>query len=215
MFPFSYLGTNYSTCIEQESPSGKAWCATRVDDDGNYIGKWGYCEETTCGVQGCPSNQRCVAESMCQEIKDLSTTRDYKIKHGENLDEINRELNKFQTCEGDKICCSSILVGGMRESELARQPFLDLKRIFANAGTAEKGLIIESVDTEKKRQLLESTRPEVKQYILSNYPNIFAQTVERFTWERREQQENFTKTIDSIVKKNIQDGCQLCRELFW
>ena len=44
------LGSVHSSCTEQESPSGEAWCATRVDDDGNYIGKWGYCNESACGV---------------------------------------------------------------------------------------------------------------------------------------------------------------------
>ena len=48
---------------------------------------------------------------------------------------------------------------------------------------------------------MESTTPEDKQYILSNYPRLFAQTVESYTWERREKQENFSKTIDGIVKE--------------
>ena len=26
----------------------RGWCATETDDDGNYVGKWGYCSYGLC-----------------------------------------------------------------------------------------------------------------------------------------------------------------------
>ena len=179
-----------------------------MDDDGNYIGKWGYCNETACGIKDCPSNQRCVVEDMCEGFSDLKKVREYKAQHNESLAEINRELEDFPMCERDKICCGSILVAGKTVDELNNLPYPDLKRIFHESLTQEKALILESVD-ERKR-LFESTTTdekqwlEDKQYILSNHPQVFAQTVESFTWERRARQEDLSKAIDSIVQETFE-----------
>ena len=71
VFPFTYLGSNYTTCTEQESPSGEAWCATKVDDNGDYIGKWGYCG-AACGVQNQEyDGSALVAGMTIEELEDL------------------------------------------------------------------------------------------------------------------------------------------------
>ena len=49
IFPFRYRGKTYDTCITIGITNNQAWCATKVDNLGNYVrGKWG-----NCG-QGCP-----------------------------------------------------------------------------------------------------------------------------------------------------------------
>ena len=202
VFPFTYLGSMYTTCTEQESPSGEAWCATRVDDNGDYIGKWGYCSRA-CGVQECPNNKRCLHAAACEEFSDLSRVKDYKKRHNESTEGVELELEQFQVCEGDNICCGSALVAGMTLEELENLPFPDLQRKFTEAFIDDKAFLLEKIHGAKKQKLLESLTPEDKQYILSNSPRVFAQTVEGFTWERRKEQENFSKTIDDIVQNTF------------
>ena len=156
VFPFTYLGSSYATCTEQESPSGEAWCATKVDDNGDYIGKWGYCS-VACGVQ-------------------------------------NQEYD------------GSALVAGMTVEELEDLPFLDLQRIFAEAFIDDKAYLLEKINRAKMRKLFKSITPEDKQYILSNHPKVFARAVEGFTWDRRKELEEFSKTIDDIVQKTFGTG---------
>ena len=48
VFPFSYLGVTYLECTSAGSSS--PWCATSVNDNGNYI-TWQYCD-TSLGSSG-------------------------------------------------------------------------------------------------------------------------------------------------------------------
>ena len=202
MFPFSYLGSTYTTCTEQESPTGEAWCATRVDDDGDYLGKWGYCN-AACGVQDCPNDQRCVTPGSCAEFSDLNTVREYKIGHNESTEEVDLQLGQFQACDGDKICCRFTLVAGMTVEEMENLPYPDLHRRFAEAFIDDKAFILEKMNVTSKRKLMIDMASEDKQYILSNYPRVFAQTVESFTWERRKRQEIFSRTIENISQETF------------
>merc|ERR1712038_788155 len=46
VFPFKYEGTIYEMCASGVSRAGW-WCATAVDNDGNYIdGQWDWCADT-------------------------------------------------------------------------------------------------------------------------------------------------------------------------
>ena len=52
LFPFTYKGTKYDTCITVED--NQPWCSTEVDSTGHYIGsEWGYCSA------GCPKGISC------------------------------------------------------------------------------------------------------------------------------------------------------------
>jgi len=45
-FPFFFKGILRDGCVTENDPEGKAWCSTRVDDDGNHIGGgqfWAHC----------------------------------------------------------------------------------------------------------------------------------------------------------------------------
>ena len=47
IFPFIYSGILHKTCSLIDAKPGKAWCSTKVDDEGHAIkgkGKWGICE---------------------------------------------------------------------------------------------------------------------------------------------------------------------------
>ena len=46
IFPFIYDGVTYNTCTW--AGNTKAWCATSVDDEGNYHG-WGNCRPNCPG----------------------------------------------------------------------------------------------------------------------------------------------------------------------
>ena len=49
VFPFTFGGIEYDTCICNPSPEGKPWCSKLVDDNGRHVsGNWG-----NCGA-GCP-----------------------------------------------------------------------------------------------------------------------------------------------------------------
>ena len=44
IFPFTIKGVTYHTCTNAHDPRGKAWCSTKVDDQGNHVkGHWGHC----------------------------------------------------------------------------------------------------------------------------------------------------------------------------
>ena len=52
VFPFIYHGIEFLTCTGTNN-DGVQWCATKTDDEGNYIGgQWGNCGE------GCPGSRR-------------------------------------------------------------------------------------------------------------------------------------------------------------
>ena len=87
--------------------------------------------------------------------------------------------------------------------ELKNLPYPDLERTYAEASTEEKAFLLEKMDGEKTGKLLESTDSDVKRYILSNYPRVVSQAVEKFTWERRWKVENFSNTIDDIVQQTF------------
>ena len=47
-FPFSYGGTQHTSCIEWSSNgNGKPWCATKTREDGSHE-SWGFCDMKTC-----------------------------------------------------------------------------------------------------------------------------------------------------------------------
>ena len=94
----------------------------------------------------------------------------------------------------------------MTVKELENLPYLDLQRIFTDAFINDKAFLLEKIKGAQMRKLFESLAPEDKQYILSNHPRVFARTVEGFTWERREEQEKFSRTIDDIVQKTFRFG---------
>ena len=49
IIPFNYKGKQYFKCTTDDSENGKAWCATKVNSEGNVIfGNWGDCQN------GCP-----------------------------------------------------------------------------------------------------------------------------------------------------------------
>ncbi len=46
IFPFAYDGVIYNNCTEVNDPDNKAWCSTKVDENGNHVksgGFWGHC----------------------------------------------------------------------------------------------------------------------------------------------------------------------------
>ena len=44
VFPFQYDGTSYSACTTYDNEYDQLWCATEVDDNGDYIeDQWGNC----------------------------------------------------------------------------------------------------------------------------------------------------------------------------
>jgi hypothetical protein len=60
-----YKGVSYNTCTRHFAITGKAWCSTKVDADGNYIkSKWGRCHEQCLELheQGARRDQRGDAE---------------------------------------------------------------------------------------------------------------------------------------------------------
>lgn len=52
VFPFRYKGQLQRKCVRDWFNPGKTWCATSVDDQGNYVKgddtTWGFCGENTC-----------------------------------------------------------------------------------------------------------------------------------------------------------------------
>ena len=51
IFPFKYNDKMYVECTTDDSDNGRAWCATKVNSDGNVLrGKWGDCGNS-CGVR--------------------------------------------------------------------------------------------------------------------------------------------------------------------
>ena len=51
VFPFTYDGRTYSGCTLDGGES-KLWCATGVDNSGNYVGKYDW------GTESCPQGSR-------------------------------------------------------------------------------------------------------------------------------------------------------------
>jgi hypothetical protein len=53
VFPFVYNGKAYDECTTDDYPLGVAWCATDIDENGEYIdGKWGHCVPCSEGGAG-------------------------------------------------------------------------------------------------------------------------------------------------------------------
>ena len=87
VFPFRYKGKKYSTCTTFDSENGKAWCATKIDSNGNVVtGKWGDC------LQGC-------FENKCRTEKGFDCVFPFKFK-GRNYNKCTTDysVNKKTWC---------------------------------------------------------------------------------------------------------------------
>ena len=53
ILPFKYNGKKYNGCIKKDDENNKRWCATEVDNRGNFVeGSKGYCERS------CPHHKK-------------------------------------------------------------------------------------------------------------------------------------------------------------
>ena len=63
VFPFIFNGVTYTGCTAEDDENETPWCATIVDDLGQYIssaGYYGYCEE-----EGCPVDKHDSRKIIC------------------------------------------------------------------------------------------------------------------------------------------------------
>ena len=61
IFPFNYKGRTYTDCTTKDA-HGTYWCATEVNSNGDYYGRWGNCG-STC-VKGMDLNTNKIVEKM-------------------------------------------------------------------------------------------------------------------------------------------------------
>jgi len=83
VFPFKYKGKFYASCTKDHTTNGKAWCATKVDNQGNAIeGSWGDCNNDCFKVSSCTTtvnrrNRKCILPFSYKGSTYSSCTTDH------------------------------------------------------------------------------------------------------------------------------------------
>ena len=139
-------------------------------------------------------------EYECKDYSDLKAVKTYLTDNNLNLDDVNQKLEEFQACKLNQICCGSVLVDGKTVDDWKTLAYPDLEKNYIDVSIEDKAFLLEKMDKDTRSKLLESTDSNDKQHIWSNYPRLFAQAKEQFTWERRWKLENFSKTIEDLTQ---------------
>jgi len=127
VFPFTYQEVTYNGCTDVSDPEGKLWCATKVDQDGNYIlfsEAYGHCRPscpvhqnelpTEFGLRSsseeetCPEKEECLAQGECEEFQNKKRKlRTISDKSSQEYSSILKGLrDKVCNPVSQKVCCS-------------------------------------------------------------------------------------------------------------
>jgi len=74
MFPFTFRGIVYNTCITEGDEQGQPWCSTKTDEWGNHVsnkGNWGHCnmQQTSCtDVGAAPKTEDSLAQDWLSSL---------------------------------------------------------------------------------------------------------------------------------------------------
>lgn len=90
VFPFFFDDTMRFECITDTDPDGRYWCFTKVDDNLEGIGNWGYCG------QACPPNNTQFIQEITTPIPTTAETTTTLVTTTENKNN-NKVSNKCPT----------------------------------------------------------------------------------------------------------------------